>query len=112
MGSLRPITVAVSADRRMLSPQKALAVGLIVNELVTNAFKYAFPEDKPGLVSVGFRNRDTQCELTVTDNGVGCGDFPEGVGSRLVSILAAQLGGSVKRATADPGTKIIVTFAP
>lgn len=110
VGYLRPITLRVTSDRQTLPPQKALAVGLIVNELVTNAFKYAFPDDRPGVVTVTFRSKENDCELTVADNGVGCGT-PTGVGSRLVSILSSQLGGTVHWDTNAAGTNVVVNFS-
>jgi two-component sensor histidine kinase len=50
---VRPIAVNVSAEQILHREDRAVAVGLIVNELVTNAFKHAFPDDRGGTVNVG-----------------------------------------------------------
>lgn len=109
VGYLRPVSLAVRADRHMLPPQKALAVGLIVNELVTNAFKYAFPDERPGKITVEFRKLEGSCQLTVSDNGVGSQNG-QGLGSRLVQILAGQLGGTAIWERPDLGTRVVVSF--
>lgn len=109
-GYLRPVSLTVTADRHGLPPQMALAVGLIVNELVTNAFKYAFPDDRAGAIAVNFRCNDGLCELAVVDNGVGGRNLP-GLGTRLVNILAAQLGGTAQWDSSASGTRVVVTFA-
>ena len=69
-------------------------MGLIVNELVTNALKYAFPSDTNGTVMVTLK-RPGELRLTVADNGKGVDPrrANSGLGGRLVEGFAAQLGG-------------------
>jgi two-component sensor histidine kinase len=108
---LRPVTVSVVADSLLLTPEKALPIGLVVNELVTNAFKYAFAEDRIGHVLVRLVRIDGQLELSVTDDGAGCPDGPlEGLGTTLVKLLVDQLGGSVKWEQMQPGCRAAATF--
>ncbi len=96
--SLRATAVAVG-----LPPDKALSIGVIVNELVTNAVKYAFPEGQPGEVRVGLDRGPQSFVLTVRDNGRGYSPEAEaGLGTRLVTTFAAQLGGSAVW-DAEPG---------
>lgn len=91
----RPIVVSAKSDSVHLPPERALSVGLIVNELVTNAFKYAFDDTRSGRIVVELRRTDDQLRLTVTDNGKGgAKDEVAGLGTRLVSVFAGQLGGS------------------
>jgi two-component sensor histidine kinase len=111
LGHLRPIALNVSADPISLPPQKALPAGLIVNELVTNAYKYAFPDDRPGRIVVELRERDRALELSVSDDGVGCPDRPPtGLGTKLITVLAGQLGGNVQREKRGPGCCVTIRF--
>ena len=108
---LRPITISVVADPVMLPPDKALSVGLIVNELVTNAFKYAFSNHRIGHVLVEFKRTDASLRITVTDDGAGCPQATQpGLGTTLVNLLAEQLGGCAKWEQGNPGCKASATF--
>jgi len=75
---------------------------LVVNELVSNALKHAFPDGREGELTIDFRREtDNKFKLIVADNGIG---FPEGLdfrsteslGMRLVCILTEQLKGTVE----------------
>lgn len=113
---LRPIVVEVAAEAHPLTHEQAVAVGLIINEAVTNALKYAFPEERSGTVSVSFERRGSAFLLQVRDNGVGFD--PErapragGVGRRLVQSMAQQLDGQLtfQPDQGRPGTVVTVTF--
>jgi len=109
---VRPIAINVSAAQIYLRSDKAVAIGLIVNELVTNAFKYAFPDDRAGTITVRFRNKSArELELIVEDDGKGCPQgAKEGLGSRIVRLLAQQLKGNVKTESAEPGCRMIIAF--
>jgi two-component sensor histidine kinase len=109
-----PGTVALSSSSVdvQLPPEKALAVGVIVNELVTNAFKYAFHDGQTGRVHVELAREGDKLVLSVSDDGIGC-DAPEsGLGTRLVSTFAAQLGGKASwRRPPEGGCRAIVEFS-
>lgn len=108
---VRPITVHVSAVPASVSASVAAAIGLITNELVTNAFKYAFPEGQGGTVQVTLERTDRGLALAVQDDGVGCPvTQPGGLGTRLVKMLAAQLGGELQREPASRGHHVRVEF--
>lgn len=109
---LRPIAVNVSAEQILVRADRAVSMGLIVNELVTNAFKYAFPDERGGSVNVILhRIGDGQLELAVEDNGQGCPEgAQEGLGSRIVRLLAQQLESTITRAAANPGCRISLTI--
>lgn len=109
---VRPIAVNVEADPVYLPSDKAVSVGLMVNELATNAFKYAFPDDRAGTITVRFRNKGArELELIVEDDGKGCPEgAKEGLGSRIVRLLAQQLRGHVKIKSAEPGCRTIIAF--
>jgi two-component sensor histidine kinase len=109
---VRPIAVEVDSDDVHLRTEQAVPLGLIVNELVTNALKHAFPDDRSGAVRVVLRNTNSLA-LTVEDNGVGC---PRGrherLGSRLTRLLAEQLKAKLAWEEAGPGCRICVEFFP
>ena len=99
-----PDSVALKVDCEdvRLSLDKAIPCGLVINELVTNALKYAFPERQPGEIAVGLRSHgDDEVTLRVADNGVGLPDdsepeSAESLGLKLVAALADQLGGTLE----------------
>lgn len=105
---VRPIAVIVEAEHVELPAERAVPIGIIVNELVTNSLKYAFPEDRNGIIEVGIRNEDTDVVVRVADNGVGCVKEPRGVGSTLVQLMANQLHGSIEREDASPGCRVVL----
>jgi two-component sensor histidine kinase len=114
-GGNRDIEVAISAVDVVLNVDRAMPAALIINELVSNAFKYAFPSGGKGAVSVSCRCAGEGFELRVHDNGCG---FPEGLdyrtteslGLQLVNSLASQLKGSITMTSDTRGTEFIVTF--
>jgi anti-sigma regulatory factor (Ser/Thr protein kinase) len=109
---LRKAAISTDADRLTLPPREATAVGLIVDELVMNCFKYAFPGERSGKISVSLRLYETSVLLTVSDDGIGCAPTAkEGMGTGLVALLAAQLGGTMERTEAmGGGCSVTVTF--
>ncbi len=83
---------------QQLSPDQALPPGLIVNEVVSNAFKHDFPNGRAGGVNVTLTRplEGNDAVLTIADNGAGMGESPAGgigLGTRLINGLAAQLQG-------------------
>jgi two-component sensor histidine kinase len=106
---IRPIAVRVECASAMVPGTTAITVGLIVNELVTNCFKYAFPGETPGTVRVGIGMEGPRILIEVEDDGIGCPeDFTPGLGSRLVRLLAQQKGGSMTREHLAPGCRVRV----
>ncbi len=90
----------VSGDDRPLGVDQAVPCGLIVNELVSNALKHAFPEGRAGTIAVSLTFAGSSWRLVVEDDGVG---LPPGgersrtrsLGLELVATLAEQLGGEL-----------------
>ena len=94
----RPVALAVRADPVDLPGASAVVVGLVVNELVQNALKYAFPRDRAGRVDIELRRNGGRCALIVSDDGVGMpADGRSGSGGRLVDGFARQLRGTLER---------------
>lgn len=101
-----PVAIKADADELYIHSEQAVPIAIIVNELVTNGLKYAFPEGRAGLIQVTLR-ADDEVVLSVTDNGVGLqGDPREGVGSRIVSLLTQQLGGTITRENLESGCSV------
>jgi two-component sensor histidine kinase len=98
-----------------LDADTAVPVGLIVNELVTNSLKYAFPDGQPGRIEVSLVAKGAgRLHLTVADNGVGkAATVVEpglGFGTQLVALLTRQLDGTLQQDTAQ-GTRVTIEFA-
>jgi hypothetical protein len=89
--------------------------GLIVNELISNAFKYAFPDEITGEITIELvENNDKECTLTIRDNGIGIPeDFDiyntESLGMQIVTSLVDQINGSLELIR-DSGTEFRITF--
>jgi len=109
---VRPVAVRVLSEPITLPADRAVPIGLIVNELVTNAFKYAFPAAREGTVTVRMQQRSpTELSLEVSDNGIGCpDDVKEGLGSNLVRLLVQQLGGTLRRERSNPGCRVTIVL--
>lgn len=113
---LRPVSLEVAAEPHRLLHEQAVAVGLIINEAVTNALKYAFPDERLGTVAVSFRCQGEALLLRIEDDEIGfvpgCAPKGSGVGRRLVQSRALQLDGSLSVEPGDgkSGTVVRVTF--
>lgn len=108
------VAIDVEAEAGALDLDRAVPLGLIVNELVTNALKYAFAPTDQGRIAIRYRrNADGTCSLSVSDNGQGLSsdsEHPEsGLGLGLVESFARQVGGTVAIESTS-GLKITVTF--
>ena len=102
------IALKTDIESESLSVDRAIPLGLIVNELVTNAIKYAFPSETRGTVAVTLKRNPGQLCLMVADNGKGADPqrADSGLGGRLVDTFARQLGGQVERASGFHGTTV------
>jgi two-component sensor histidine kinase len=83
-----------------LDMEQSVPLGLIINELVTNTIKYAFPNDKEGKLYIEFRKKGKNYTLIFKDNGVGLPDDFDlnnlnGLGLMVVQNLTLQLGGTM-----------------
>ncbi len=98
-------------DTKILFP-----LGIIINEIITNSFKYAFSGGREGVINVSVKKMNDEITISIKDNGAG---VPEkvlssktgGFGLNLVSALTGQIGGTVK-ITNDNGTKVEIVFTP
>src|ERR1700680_1931183 len=104
----RSIELKTDIESELLPTDHAIPIGLIVNELVTNAVKYAFPGDTKGTVLVTLKRVPGELRLTVADDGQGLDPqrADSGLGGRLVEGFAQQLGGQIKRESHNEGTTV------
>ena len=104
--AVRRLTSTRNVDATSIPLDRAVPIGLILNELVTNSVKYAFDEEG-GVINVTFRVNETigEAELCVRDNGRGMGPARSGsLGLRLVESLSRQLGGRLTTPEVPKGT--------
>jgi len=105
--------LTVTAEPIEIDPDRAVAIGIIVNELVMNAIKYAYP-DGSGPIHVDLRGQGDELMLSIADDGVGLNVKTDprstGMGQRIVTAMASKLDASVERDPTHPGTRIVLRF--
>jgi PAS domain S-box-containing protein len=108
------IKLNMNVEEVMVDINTAIPLGLIVNELVSNSMKHAFPNDKSGEINIEFRSNKDIYTMIVADNGVG---FPEDydientdtLGLRIVNSLTEQIEGKITIERVN-GTKFTIVF--
>jgi two-component sensor histidine kinase len=110
------INLEIDTDKILMETNHASPVGLLINELISNSLKYAFPENQRGLINIQLKkSANDQIELIYTDNGIG---IPENInwkktdslGLQLVkTIVQDQLDGGIELKS-DKGTCFIIKF--
>jgi len=109
----RALTLAAESIR--LPADRAVSLGVIVNELVSNAFKYAYGPASPGDVRVSLTRDADAFLLAVEDDGVGLGPTPRtqgsGLGSRLIGAMAKSLKGAVEYDSTPAGLRATLRAA-
>jgi two-component sensor histidine kinase len=115
LGASAAINVVTDINEVTLPVETAIPCGLVINELVTNAFKHAFPEGRQGSIRVVLREVDpARWLVAVEDDGIGLPaqialGKTDSLGLDLVSILATQIGAEVE-VTRVGGTSFRLTF--
>jgi len=106
------LSLDVSVDASVTCADVSVSLGLIVTELVINALKHAFPNDRNGKIKVDYRSHGPNWTLSVTDNGVGmppdASNAKAGLGTSIVQALTRQLQAVIKVDNANPGTAVSV----
>ncbi|MFY9639234.1 MAG: histidine kinase N-terminal 7TM domain-containing protein [Methanobacterium sp.] len=108
------IKLNINVEDVMLDINTAIPLGLIVNELVSNSMKHAFPNDRKGKIDIEFKLEDGIYSMIVSDNGVG---FPkdydlevsDSLGLRIVNSLTEQIDGQIELERTN-GTRYIIKF--
>jgi len=105
--------LTLKAEQIEIDPDRAVAIGIIVNELVMNAVKYAYP-DGAGPIHIVLNAEGDNVVLSIADNGVGLNVKTDprstGMGQRIVTAMASKLDASVERDPAHAGTRIVLRF--
>lgn len=109
------VKVAVKAENIFINIDTMIPLGLIINELLTNCYKHAFPENKKGFIEIVFKRLDDkQLLLDIKDNGVGISkdldiENIQSLGLKLVKILADQISGDLHIENSN-GSSFRITF--
>lgn len=114
IGDSRPISLKVIADAGSVSSRQAESLGLIVTELVMNALKHAFPDEKiAGEINVAYDMTGANWKLSVADNGVGkpataIVKVTSGLGTGIIKALSHQLDAKVETVFGPHGTTVSI----
>lgn len=110
VGGRRPIAIRVNAGIGSVSSETAISFGLLTTELVINAIKHAFPENRTGVILVTYEVLDGTWTLSVADDGVGKtennANGRDGLGTSIIGALANQLHAKVHIDSSSIGTKV------
>lgn len=111
------IAIEYNTQEIKLPIDKSVPCGIILNEILTNSLKYAFPDNRKGIIKITFILNDrNKYELAVEDNGIGFGEKGEDAdtqsfGLSLIGILAEQLEASKDIISGKAGTRIRLVFS-
>lgn len=104
------VAVTLQAEPIEVSPDEALSIGVVVNELVSNAAKYAFAEGQGGTIAVGLARLTDGYALTIQDDGVGfdaaSGPRGSGLGMKIVSAVTRSIGTQLEVLPAEHGAAL------
>jgi len=108
------VQLELEVEDVMIDINTAIPLGLIINELVSNSMKHAFPNEKSGTIMVKFKEDGNRCVLEVNDNGIGFPsdiepDQTDSLGLQLVTSLTQQIGGELELER-SPRTTFRITF--
>jgi len=108
------INVEITGETIGLDMDTAMPCGLLINEIVSNAYKYAFPGQDQGRITIDLRRNNGKVKLSVTDNGVGLPfdfafDKADSLGMQLIQALTSQLDGELKLSH-ENGTSFDISF--
>jgi PAS domain S-box-containing protein len=109
------ITIDLRLDTALVVADLAVPCGLLLNELLSNCLKHAFPDRRRGCIQIEVRAQPGRLSLTVADDGIGLtgtGAAPTSLGLRLVHTLADQVGGKLEvKSEPGRGTNISLVVA-
>jgi len=111
----RHIDLDMHLDKVIVDVDVALPVGLILNELVTNSLKFAFPNNRNGSIRITLEQINNDIIIETSDNGIGApstltNNESKSLGMSLVQMLTDQIGGIVKHVPVESGTMFRIKF--
>ncbi|CAN5402241.1 histidine kinase dimerization/phosphoacceptor domain -containing protein [soil metagenome] len=111
IGEVDQISLTVEGGEGVVEARTSVSLGLIVTELVINALKHAFPDGRPGKITVDYNFHGPNWILCVRDDGVGMpvtAPLRTGLGTSIVRALAGQLNAAVEVTPEQPGTQVSI----
>ncbi|MGO7039989.1 sensor histidine kinase [Rhizobium acaciae] len=106
------LSIQVMVDDSAVAADVSVRLGLVVTELVINALKHAFPDERPGSIVIDYHSSGKDWTLSVTDNGIGMpagrDALKAGLGTGIVEALAKSLNGDIQVSDAGPGTAVTI----
>jgi two-component sensor histidine kinase len=116
IGGRKAIGIQVHAGAGSVTSEEAISFGLLTTELVINAIKHAFPNDRAGVIIVAYEVLNSTWTLSVADDGIGKSidnsDGRDGLGTSIVAALANQLQAKVFTESSATGTKVSFVHEP
>lgn len=111
----KEVNIEIEADPIELTINQAIPCGLILNELITNAYKHAFPDRNRGNIAISLAKDGMGVTLKVVDDGIGIPEDtdlnkPKSLGVKLIKTLAKQLSGTASFTNKNPGTEFKLEF--
>ncbi|KEQ05287.1 sensor histidine kinase [Pseudorhizobium pelagicum] len=107
------LSIQVTVDDSIVDAEVSISLGLVLTELVINALKHAFPDDRIGTIAIDYRSSGEDWTLSIADNGIGMPggeDAPKaGLGTGIVEALVKNLNGVITLTDANPGTVVTIS---
>lgn len=107
------LSIKVTVDDSVVDGNVSVSLGLIVTELVINALKHAFPDERKGIIVIDYRSSGNDWTLSIADNGIGMpigNDAPKaGLGTGIVQALVKNLNGEIELSDAGPGAVVTIS---
>lgn len=107
------LSIQVTVDDSVVDAEVSISLGLVLTELVINALKHAFPDDRIGTIAIDYRSSGEDWTLSIADNGIGMPggeDAPKaGLGTGIVEALVKNLNGVITLTDANPGTVVTIS---
>jgi two-component sensor histidine kinase len=106
------VLIRLDLEQVAVPAAQAAPLALVINELLGNAIKHAFPAQRPGVITISIARRNGEFDLTVADDGVGIpvAGPTKGFGTTIIQLLCQQLRAQIRVEEAQPGVRTVVTL--